>query len=209
MFGIVTRGKIPVKLDISRNCIPEIAIASPPLFRYTKIAYDLPHGLCSFGFQDGPETEEIEMRAVVQRVRWARVAVEGEILGEIGPGLLVFLGVGQEDQKKDAEYLGSKVIDLRIFQDSEGKMNRSIREVGGSLLVISQFTLYGDCRKGRRPAFIEAASPEQAENLYSYFISWVRSQGAPTAQGRFQAMMEVSSLNDGPVTILLDSHKLF
>ncbi|MBI2876794.1 MAG: D-tyrosyl-tRNA(Tyr) deacylase, partial [Candidatus Tectomicrobia bacterium] len=129
------------------------------------------------------------MRAVVQRVKWARVAVEGEVCGEIGPGLLVYLGVGREDTQEDVAYLLSKVIELRIFQDPQGKMNLSLRETGGSLLVISQFTLYGDCRKGRRPSFIDAAPPALAEALYGSFIAQARQQGISTASGRFQAMM--------------------
>ena len=149
------------------------------------------------------------MRAVVQRVKWAKVALEGKHYGEIGLGLLVFLGIGKEDQEKDVEYLASKIINLRIFQDIQGKMNLSLRETEGSMLVISQFTLYGNCRKGNRPSFIEAAPPERAEKLYHSFISSVESQGISTAQGQFQSIMEISLLNDGPVTILLDSHKLF
>lgn len=149
------------------------------------------------------------MRAVVQRVKWARVTVEGETCGEIGPGLLVYLGVGKEDRREDVDYLLAKVIELRIFQDPQGKMNLSLRETRGTLLVISQFTLYGDCRKGRRPSFIDAAPPALAEELYLSFIAQARQQGITTACGRFQAMMEVASVNDGPVTLLLDSRKLF
>jgi D-tyrosyl-tRNA(Tyr) deacylase len=149
------------------------------------------------------------MRAVVQRVKRASVTVAGEVTGEIGPGLSVFLGVAGRDSEPDADYLAGKVFNLRIFADEADKMNLSVGETGGAILVVSQFTLHGDCRKGRRPSYNDAASPIMAERLYEYFISALRTLGAPVATGRFQAMMEVSLLNDGPVTILLDSEKLF
>ncbi len=149
------------------------------------------------------------MRAVVQRVRRASVTVAGQVTGGIGPGLLVLLGVAGRDSENDADYLAAKVFNLRIFADETDKMNLSVGETGGAILVVSQFTLHGDCRKGRRPSYNEAASPVMAEKLYEYFISALRTLGAPVSTGRFQAMMEVSLLNDGPVTILLDSEKLF
>lgn len=149
------------------------------------------------------------MRAVVQRVKRASVSVAGEVTGEIGPGLLVLLGVAGRDSEQDAEYLAGKVFNLRIFADAADKMNLSLGETGGAILVVSQFTLHGDCRKGRRPSYNAAASPIIAERLYEYFVSALRRLGAPVATGRFQAMMEVSLLNDGPVTILLDSEKFF
>jgi D-tyrosyl-tRNA(Tyr) deacylase len=145
----------------------------------------------------------------VQRVSWASVAVAGEVTGKIGPGLVVFLGVADRDSENDAEYLARKIFNLRIFADEADKMNLSLGETGGAVLVVSQFTLYGDCRKGRRPSYNGAASPAKAESLYEYFISALRLLGAPISTGRFQAMMEVSLLNDGPVTILLDSEKNF
>lgn len=149
------------------------------------------------------------MRAVVQRVKQASVAVAGEVIGEIGPGLLVLLGVGGGDSEKDADYLAGKIFNLRIFADNADKMNLSVGENGGALLVVSQFTLHGDCRKGRRPSYNEAAPPETAERLYNYFVAALRMHGASVSTGRFQAMMEVSLINDGPVTILLDSEKNF
>jgi D-tyrosyl-tRNA(Tyr) deacylase len=149
------------------------------------------------------------MRAVIQRVRWASVTVTGEVTGEIGPGLLVLLGVAGRDSEKDADYLAGKTFNLRIFADEADKMNLSVGDTGGAILVVSQFTLHGDCRKGRRPSYNDAASPVMAERLYKYFVSALRTLGAPVSTGRFQAMMEVSLLNDGPVTILLDSEKLF
>lgn len=149
------------------------------------------------------------MRAVVQRVSRAKVTVAGEVVGEIGMGLLVLLGVGEEDRLDDAEYLAEKIVGLRIFPDDEGKMNRSLTEVGGGLLAVSQFTLYGDCRKGRRPSFIAAARPEQAVELYQAFVAEVRGRGIPAATGRFQEHMDVELVNDGPVTLLLDSRKAF
>lgn len=149
------------------------------------------------------------MRAVVQRVRHASVQVAGEMVGGIGPGLLVLLGVGRTDTEKDAAYLADKIINLRVFADEADKMNLSVRETGGAILVVSQFTLHGDCRKGRRPSYNDAAPPPLAENLYEYFVTTLRGLGAKVATGRFQAMMEVKLLNDGPVTILLDSEKFF
>ena len=152
---------------------------------------------------------ESPMRAVVQRVKSASVKVEGELVSEIGAGVLVFLGVAHEDTATEIEYIANKVANLRIFEDEEGKMNRSLLEMGGAALVVSQFTLYGDCRKGRRPSFIKAARPELANALYEQFITALEQQNIPTQGGTFQAMMDVELVNDGPVTILLDSDKQF
>ena len=149
------------------------------------------------------------MRAVVQRVSEASVSVDTEEVGRIDQGILVLLGVGQDDGPKDAMYIAEKVIHLRIFADEQGKMNRSLLDVGGGLLAVSQFTLWGDCRKGRRPSFIAAAKPSKAEELYEAFVQHVESLGVTVATGRFQEMMEVSLVNDGPVTLLLDSKKAF
>jgi D-tyrosyl-tRNA(Tyr) deacylase len=149
------------------------------------------------------------MRAVVQRVSRAKVTVGGEITGEIGRGLLVLLGVGQPDNEADAEYLAEKILGLRIFEDDAGKMNRSVVEVSGGVLAVSQFTLYGDVRRGRRPSFDDAARPEQARALYEYFVGRIRSAGLPCETGRFQEMMDVELVNKGPVTILLDSARTF
>ena len=149
------------------------------------------------------------MRAVVQRVSQASVTIEEKPVGSIGAGLLVLLGVARDDQEADLIYLADKIINLRIFADEEGKMNRSLLDIGGAMLVVSQFTLYGDARKGRRPAYIEAAEPEKANAFYEAFIAQVRKQGIKVETGVFQAMMEVSLINDGPVTILLDSKKSF
>ena len=149
------------------------------------------------------------MRAVVQRVSRAKVTVEGSLAGEIGLGLLVLLGVGQEDTEADAAYLSEKVVGLRIFEDEDGKMNRSVRDVGGSVLVVSQFTLYGDVRRGKRPSFDEAAPPEAARRLYELFVQKIQATGLRCETGRFQEMMQVELVNDGPVTILLDSLKGF
>ncbi len=149
------------------------------------------------------------MRSVIQRVSRAKVTVNGEITGEIGKGILVFLGVSGEDSEKEANYLLEKILNLRIFEDSDGKMNLSLLEMNGEMLVVSQFTLYGDARKGRRPSFIKAAAPEKANRLYEFFVSEARKQIARVQTGRFQAMMDVELVNDGPVTILLDSDKLF
>jgi D-tyrosyl-tRNA(Tyr) deacylase len=145
------------------------------------------------------------MRAVLQRVRHARVVVDGEVVGQIERGLLVLLGVQQTDTSDQAQWLADKVVGLRVFNDADGKMNRDVAEVGGAVLVVSQFTLYGDCRKGRRPSFIEAAPPEIAIPLYEAFVNAVRAQGITTATGRFGAMMEVELVNDGPVTLIVDS----
>jgi D-tyrosyl-tRNA(Tyr) deacylase len=145
------------------------------------------------------------MRVVLQRVTEARVEVEGQVVGSIGPGLVALLGIARTDTRSDAEYLADKVAGLRIFPDEEGKMNRSLKDTGGSLLVVSQFTLYGDCRKGRRPSFDLAAPPEQARALYEYFLQSVRARNVPFEAGVFQAMMAVHLVNDGPVTIICDS----
>ena len=149
------------------------------------------------------------MRAVVQRVKEARVVVDGRTVGSIGRGLLVFLGVEQADDKTDADYLVSKIINLRIFQDTEHKFNLSLRDVKGAILVVSQFTLLGDCRKGRRPSFTDAALPDKARDLYDYFITSAATHNLSVASGEFQAMMDVSLVNDGPVTMLLDSKRRF
>ena len=149
------------------------------------------------------------MRAVVQRVSRARVNVNGEITGEIGLGLLLLLGVGAGDTHTEADYLAEKAIGLRIFEDAGGKMNLSVAEVGGALLVVSQFTLYGDARRGKRPSFDAAAPPEQARELYEYFVERVRAAGLRCETGRFQETMQVELVNEGPVTILLDSAKEF
>lgn len=149
------------------------------------------------------------MRAVVQRAKEAGVSVDGSLLGQIKAGLVVLLGVGELDSEEDADTLLSKIINLRIFEDNEGKMNRSLLDIKGEMLVISQFTLYGDCRKGRRPSFVSAAEPKKAESLYEYFIEKGEKAGIRTVPGKFQAMMDVSLVNSGPVTILLDSKKAF
>ena len=149
------------------------------------------------------------MRAVLQRVSRASVTVDGEIVGQIGRGLLVLLGVEPDDTDADAHQLADKSVGLRIFDDADGKMNLSLNDVRGAMLVVSQFTLLGDCRKGRRPSFIGAAPPELAEKLYEMFVAAVGLQGIPVATGRFRAMMDVELVNDGPVTILLDSRKRF
>ena len=145
------------------------------------------------------------MRAVVQRVSSARVRVAGRLVGAIGEGLVIFLGVGREDRLEDCAYLAQKIVHLRIFEDEQGRMNRSLKQAGGAVLLVSQFTLYGDCRKGRRPSFAEAAPPEQAEKLYLCFLDHLRRQGLEVATGKFQATMEVTVKNRGPVTLLLDS----
>lgn len=145
------------------------------------------------------------MRVVVQRVTYARVEVDGAVVGEIGAGLLVLLGVAKGDSTADADYLAGKVSQLRIFADDAGKMNRSVGEAGGAMLVVSQFTLYGDCRKGRRPGFDAAAPPEDARTLYEFFTEAVRRTGLRVETGVFQADMQVSLLNDGPVTFILES----
>jgi D-aminoacyl-tRNA deacylase len=149
------------------------------------------------------------MRAVVQRVSRAKVTVAGEIAGEIGLGLLVLLGVGREDSEANADYLAEKIAGLRIFEDDGGKMNRSVLDVGGAVLVVSQFTLYGDARKGKRPSFDDAAPPQRARELYEYFVEKICRAGLRCETGRFQEMMAVELVNEGPVTILLDSAKGF
>jgi D-tyrosyl-tRNA(Tyr) deacylase len=149
------------------------------------------------------------MRAVVQRVSQASVTVNGEIIGKIGMGLLVLLGVGQRDQEADARYCAEKICGLRIFEDEDGKMNRSVVDVGGKILAVSQFTLYGDVRRGKRPSFDAAAKPGNARSLYEYFVECIRSSGVPCETGRFQEMMQVELVNNGPVTILVDSEKGF
>ena len=149
------------------------------------------------------------MRAVVQRVKGAKVDVTGRTVGEIGPGLLVFLGVGQSDSEKDCEYLAAKIAHLRIFSDEHGLMNRSVLDMGGEVLVVSQFTLWGDCAKGRRPSFTRAAPPEKARRLYEHFTRLVRENGLEVATGVFQEMMAVHLVNDGPVTMILDTEKTF
>ncbi len=149
------------------------------------------------------------MRAVIQRVTRAAVRVEGQCVSQIGKGLLVLLGVGPEDARKEADFLLEKIINLRIFEDPAGKMNLSLLDVRGALMVISQFTLYADCRKGRRPSFTGAASPETAKALYEYFLEKAKLTGLETASGIFQAMMEVELANSGPVTITLDSSEFF
>jgi D-tyrosyl-tRNA(Tyr) deacylase len=143
--------------------------------------------------------------AVVQRVADSRVRVQNETVGKIGPGLLVLLGVSQSDSEKDADYLADKLVHLRIFEDKKGKMNLSLLDTGGEMLVVSQFTLLGDCRKGRRPSFVQAAPPDRAEALYETFMDRVRCNGVSVASGKFQAKMDVSLVNDGPVTLIVES----
>lgn len=149
------------------------------------------------------------MRAVVQRVKYASVEVDGKRVGSIEKGLLVFLGVERDDGQEDLEYIVDKVAGLRVFEDESGKMNLSVRDVGGAVLAVSQFTLYGDCRKGRRPSFTQAAPPDMAKRYYDLFVEKIGKLNIPIATGIFQAKMEVSLLNDGPVTILLDSKRTF
>jgi D-tyrosyl-tRNA(Tyr) deacylase len=149
------------------------------------------------------------LRAVVQRVKMARVTCGSEKVSETGPGLLVFLGVGKADTEEDADYLLGKVVSLRIFEDEEGKFDRCLTDVDGELMVVSQFTLYGDARKGRRPSFSEAAKGSLACELYDYFVFKAKDMGLKVGEGRFGAMMDVSLVNDGPVTMLLDSGRLF
>jgi len=148
------------------------------------------------------------MRAVIQRVSRARVAVDGQTVGAIGQGLLVFLGVGAADKEADAAYLAEKIPSLRIFEDAEGKLNRSLLEIQGETLVVSQFTLYGDCRRGRRPSFSAAAPPDKARRLYELFVAQLRENGIKTATGTFQAHMQVELVNDGPVALWLESPNL-
>jgi len=145
------------------------------------------------------------MRAVIQRVTQAGVLVEDQEIGTIGPGLVILLGVSRDDSAQDADYLAQKIVNLRIFEDETGKMNRSLLETGGQALIVSQFTLWGDCRKGRRPSFSRAARPETAEDLYLEFVKKVGGFGVETATGRFRAMMRVHLVNDGPVTLIVES----
>lgn len=145
------------------------------------------------------------MRAVIQRVKSSSVAVNNEVIGEIGKGLMVLLGVAETDKVDDADYLADKIVNLRIFEDENGKMNRSLLDTGSEVLVVSQFTLLGDCKKGWRPSFIQAAGPGKANQLYEHFVKQVRQKGVNVATGRFRAMMEVFLINDGPVTLIVES----
>jgi len=149
------------------------------------------------------------MRAVVQRVKESRVEVKNRVVGQIGPGLLILLGVGQDDTLKDCEYLANKISHLRIFSDEKGFMNLSLLDTKGAALVVSQFTLWGDCRKGRRPSFVKAAPPEPARDLYEHFVELLKQKGLTVATGMFQEMMDVHLINDGPVTLMLDSARAF
>lgn len=149
------------------------------------------------------------MRAVLQRVAEASVQIDGREVGRIGRGILVLLGIGRDDLPEDAGQLAEKIVHLRIFPDQDDKMNHSVLEVGGGILVVSQFTLWGDCRKGRRPSYTDAAPPEQARTLYEHFIEQLKRFAIPVATGRFQEMMRVHLINDGPVTLMLDSRKHF
>ncbi len=149
------------------------------------------------------------MRAVVQRVKESKVLVDGKVVGQIGNGILVLLGVSEDDTEKDADYMAEKIAHLRIFQDDVGKMNLSVKDVKGEALVVSQFTLLGDCRKGRRPSYAHAGKPEIAIPLYRRFIEKLKELGVPTQEGVFQAMMDVYLVNQGPVTLLIDSKKVF
>ena len=149
------------------------------------------------------------MRAVIQRVSRAQVTVEGEVVGRIGQGFMVLLGVADDDTQNDVVYLAQKTCGLRVFEDDDGKMNLSLAEIGGSMLVVSQFTLLGDCRKGRRPSFVAAAKPDHAKALYEGFVAEIKGQGISVETGQFQAHMDVELVNDGPVTLLLDSRKTF
>jgi D-tyrosyl-tRNA(Tyr) deacylase len=147
----------------------------------------------------------MRMRAVVQRVRYARVVIDGDVTGEIGVGLLVLLGVAHADTEEAARWLAEKIVGLRIFADAEGKMNRDVTEAGGAVLVVSQFTLYGDCRKGRRPSFVDAAPPPIAVPLYEVFVNAIKALGVRAETGRFGADMQVELVNDGPVTLIVES----
>jgi len=148
------------------------------------------------------------MRAVLTRVKSASVEIGGEVVGKIGQGFLILLGVGPEDDEKTCRYLAEKALGLRVFEDEDGKMNRSLSDVGGQVLVVSQFTLYGNCRKGRRPSFVEAADPEKGNRLYEQFLRDCEELGFPPQHGQFGADMQVSSVNDGPVTLILDTQQL-
>ena len=145
------------------------------------------------------------MRAVIQRVKESSVSVQNEIVGKIASGLMVLLGVAETDRAEDADYLAAKIVNLRIFEDENHKMNRSLLDIGGEMLVVSQFTLLADCRKGRRPSFVHAAGPNKANKLYERFVEQVRQKGVNVATGRFRAMMDVSLINDGPVTLIVES----
>lgn len=149
------------------------------------------------------------MRTVIQRISKASVTVDGEVTGQIGRGLLVFLGVGKEDGQTDIDFLANKITTLRIFPDTDGKMNLSVKDIGAGVLLVSQFTLFGDCRKGRRPDFIAAGKPETAKVLYEQMIATLKAKGVPVETGVFAAHMDIESINDGPVTLLLDSKKEF
>jgi D-tyrosyl-tRNA(Tyr) deacylase len=149
------------------------------------------------------------MRAVVQRVKECKVKVKGEVVGAIGQGMLILLGVGENDSEGDATYLAHRIANLRVFADEKGAMNLSLTDIGGAALVVSQFTLWGDCRKGRRPSFTRAARPHRAKELYRRFIEHLEQEGLTVATGRFQEMMDVHLVNDGPVTLILDSEKAF
>ena len=149
------------------------------------------------------------MRAVAQRVRRAKVTVDNEVVGEIKQGLVVLLGIARDDAEADADYLAAKIVALRIFDDEAGKMNRSVKDIEGGVLIVSQFTLYGDVRRGLRPSWIDAAAPEVAKPLYEYFIAQARKLVPEVASGSFRSLMQLELVNDGPVTILLDSHRQF
>lgn len=149
------------------------------------------------------------MRAVIQRVKFASVTVNGQVTGSIGPGVAVFLGIHRNDGETAIDWMAEKIVHLRLFPDQDEKMNLSLADIGAEMLIVSQFTLYGDCRKGRRPGYSEAAPPEVAEPLYKQFIKQIKTKGIRTATGTFQAKMEVSLINDGPVTLLVDSTKQF
>ena len=149
------------------------------------------------------------MRAVIQRVKFASASVNGQVIGSIGPGVAVFLGIHRDDGEATIDWMAEKIVNLRIFPDQDEKMNLSLADIGAEMLIVSQFTLYGDCRKGRRPGYSEEAPPEIAEPLYNQFINQINKNGIGTATGTFQAKMEVSLINDGPVTLLVDSTKQF
>lgn len=155
-----------------------------------------------------PGEDKIDMRAVLTRVKYASVTIDGQTVGKIGQGFLILLGVGPADTEKECRLLAEKALGLRIFEDENGKMNLGLEQVGGQVLVVSQFTLYGNCRKGRRPSFAEAAPPELGEAMYERFLELCRELGYPPQHGRFGADMKVESLNDGPVTLLLDTDQL-